>query len=38
MQRNQIDQDHYVVEKIIGKRIVKEKVFYKVKWEGYSED
>lgn len=37
MQKNQVDQDLYIVEKIIGKKTVKDKVFFKVKWLGYSE-
>jgi hypothetical protein len=36
MQTNQIAEDLYVVERIIGKRVLNNKIFYKVKWQGYS--
>jgi hypothetical protein len=31
----QQDEDLYVVESIIGKKVVEGKVYYRVKWQGY---
>jgi hypothetical protein len=31
----QQDEDFYVVESIIGKKVVEGKLYYNVKWQGY---
>lgn len=31
-------EDEYIVEKIIGKKVRKGKISYRVKWKGFSED
>lgn len=28
----------YEVEKVIGKKVINSKIFYRVKWKGYSID
>jgi hypothetical protein len=37
MQANSASDNLYVVESIIGKKVEDNKVYYKVKWQGYSE-
>lgn len=32
-----VAEDLYVVESIIGKKVVNGKLYYRVKWEGYPE-
>ena len=32
----EIEEDRYEVDKIIGKKIEKGKIFYLIKWKGYN--